>query len=261
MLEHIEAAVNRLTETSREIERCVNEVERSHAHRKDSAQAFGPATTLRDRPRASKYQANRFQQVLPAAEVAQALVDLSTGANESFVPAQHSLFLGRRSILLLLLTHTGDRWVRKAPSPLISSIQFRQSRFIHGQTAPNLLDDSSCAYSTSSDLQFAEPGVEPLSTLVSDYARATSYRSYLLDDTSPCDNFSVLGRNSGSRIVSKMPQLVSRMYYFDESHPIALVSFLPLFCLAMHGLHLSEDTACSVISWFFDELAMTVYSA
>lgn len=58
-----------------------------------------------------------------------------------------------------------------------------------------------------------------------------------------------------------MRQLIPRLDNFDGSNPIALLSFLHLIRLAVNALCPSEGAACTIVSWFLDEPAVTVYSA
>ena len=104
------------------------------------------------------------------------------------------------------------------------------------------------------------PGVNPLTTLIPEFAAAVDYRSYRLANTDPRDNQDLVLRGNTAKTVTRMRGLMPRLKNYNGKNPLALLTFLRELRQALNGVGLSEGAATRTISWFLEDNALQVYS-
>lgn len=93
----------------------------------------------------------------------------------------------------------------------------------------------------------AEPELEHLVTLISDFQSAIECRSYRLEYISLFRNNDLLYRDSVFMLVYRLCMIVLHLEKFDLSDSITLLWFLRLIQSSFNAPKLSEKAACSLI--------------
>ena len=105
----------------------------------------------------------------------------------------------------------------------------------------------------------AEPGLEPVHTMIQEFSAVADYRMYRLDNTSRLVTSGDAGRIA--KYVQRCRGIRPTMRSFDGTDPIQLLPFLKDIRITFNSQHLTEGVAVRVLAHFLELDAECLYTS
>ena len=124
---------------------------------------------------------------------------------------------------------------------------------------PGPVDVRTLPFTPFGTLGPAQPGLEPVQTMIQEFSAVADYRMYRLDNTSRLVASGDAGRIA--KYVQRCGGIRPTMRRFDGTDPIQLLPFLKNIWITFNSQHLTEVVAVRVLAHFLERDAERLYTS